>query len=152
MSNNILSSEKIAYEQRVLVFLLASKYFCIELTKIKEITDLIPTTRLPGARAFVKGLGNLRGEIIPVISLRERLHIGGEERGKQLIVVLGKEMSYGLLIDKIHGIFSTRSNGSRSMGSVFSKDIETAFLKGVCKIDDTDVILLDCDKLVEYNE
>ncbi len=152
MRNNVLSGEKIAQNQRLLVFLLESKYFGIELTKIKEITDLIPTTRLPGARTYVKGLGNLRGEIIPVISLRERLHIGGGEQGKQLIVVLGKEMNFGLLIDKIHGIFSARSNGSKSMGSVFSKDIETAFLKGVCKVDDTDVILLDSDKLIEYNE
>ena len=152
MIDNALSSRKIAERQRLLVFLLESKHFGIELTKIKEITDLIPTTRLPGARNFVKGLGNLRGEIIPIISLRERLNIGGDEQGKQLIVVLGKEMNYGLLVDKIHGIFSAHSDGSKSMGSVFSQDIETAFLKGVCKVNNKDVILLDCDKLIEYND
>ena len=152
MMNNALSSGKIAPKQRLLIFLLESKHFGIELTKIKEITDLIPTTRLPGARTFVKGLGNLRGEIIPVISLRERLHLGGGEQGKQLIVVLGREMNYGLLIDRIHGIFSAHSDGSKSMGSVFSQDIETAYLKGVCKVKDMDVILLDCDKLIEYND
>jgi purine-binding chemotaxis protein CheW len=152
MMDNALSSGKIAHKQRLLIFLLESKHFGIELTKIKEITDLIPTTRLPGARAFVKGLGNLRGEIIPIISLRERLHMGGEERGKQLIVVLGKEMNFGLLIDKIHGIFSAHSEVSKSMGSVFSQDIETAFLKGVCKVNERDVILLDCDKLIEHND
>lgn len=150
--DNALSTEKIAQKQRLLIFLLESKHFGIELTKIKEITDLIPTTRLPGAHTFVKGLGNLRGEIIPIISLRERLHLGGREQGKQLIVVLGKDMNYGLLIDRIHGIFSARSDGSKSMSSVFSQDIETAFLKGVCKVDDKDVILLDCDRLIEYND
>jgi purine-binding chemotaxis protein CheW len=152
MMNNALSSGKIAQNQRLLIFLLESKYFGIELTKIKEITDPIPTTRLPGARSFVKGLGNLRGEIIPIISLRERLHLEGGEQGKQLIVVLAKKMNYGLLIDKIHGIFSARLDMSRSMGSVFSQDIETAFLKGVCKVNERDVILLDCDKLIEYND
>jgi purine-binding chemotaxis protein CheW len=152
MKNNALSNEKIAQKQRLLVFLLESKQFGIELTKIKEITDLIPTTRLPGARSFVKGLGNLRGEIIPIISLRERLHMGGDEQGKQLIVVLGREMNFGLLIDRIHGIFSAESNGSKSMGSVFSQDIETAFLKGICRVNEKDVILLDCDKLIEYND
>lgn len=147
-----MSSEKIAQRQQLLVFLLESKHFGIELTKIKEITDLIPTTRLPGARTYVKGLGNLRGEIIPIISLRERLNMGGGEQGKQLIVVLGREMNYGLLIDKIHGIFAAHSDVSKSMGSLFSKDIETAFLKGVCKVNDEDVILLDCDKLIEHND
>jgi purine-binding chemotaxis protein CheW len=152
MMDNTLSSEKITNAQRLLVFLLESKHFGIELTKIKEITDLIPTTRLPGSRDYVKGLGNLRGEIIPIISLRERLHIGGNECGKQLIVVFGKEINYGLLIDKIQGIYSAYIEGSKSMGSIFSQDIETAFLKGICRIAEQDIILLDSDKLIEYNE
>ncbi len=139
-------------KRRVLVFDLESKNFGIDLTKIKEITDLLPTTRLPGAQHYVKGLGNLRGEIIPIISLRERLNIGGIEKGKQLIIIIGKKINYGLLIDNIKGIFNVRIEVSRSISSIFSKDVETAFLKGVSKVNGFDVILLDCEKLIEINE
>lgn len=137
--------------RKLLVFVLESKTFGIELTKIKEITDLLPIARLPGADKSVKGLGNLRGEIIPIISLRERLKIGGDEKGEHIIIVMGDKINYGLLIDKIEGIFETEGKVSKSISSVFSKDIETSFLKGVNRIDKKDVVLLDCKKLIEIN-
>ncbi len=147
-----VENENTAIEKRLLVFILESKHFGIELTKIKEITDLLLTTRLPGARSYVKGLGNLRGEIIPIVSLRERLKIGGAEESTQLIIVVGKKINYGLLIDKTEGIFNVKAEVSKSISSIFSKDIETSFLKGVIRVDDKDVILIDCEKLVEINE
>lgn len=147
-----VENENIAIEKRLLVFILESKHFGIELTKIKEITDLLLTTRLPGARSYVKGLGSLRGEIIPIVSLRERLKIGGAEKSTQLIIVVGKKINYGLLIDKTEGIFNMKAEVSKSISSIFSKDIETSFLKGVIRVDDKDVILIDCKKLVEINE
>lgn len=137
--------------EKLLVFVLESKTFGIELTKIKEITDLLPMARLPGADKSVKGLGNLRGEIIPIISLRERLKIGGDEKGEHIIIVRGGRINYGLMIDKIDGIFETEKRVSKSISSVFSKDIDTSFLKGVSRIDDKDVVLLDCKKLIEIN-
>ena len=151
MDTNV-ENENTTDEKRLLVFILESKHFGIELTKIKEITDLLLTTRLPGARSYVKGLGNLRGEIIPIVSLRERLKIGGAEKSTQLIIVVGKKINYGLLIDKTEGIFNMKAEVSKSISSIFSKDIETSFLKGVIRVDDKDVILIDCEKLVEINE
>jgi purine-binding chemotaxis protein CheW len=147
-----VENEDTANEKRLLVFILESKHFGIELTRIKEITDLLQTTRLPGAHSYVKGLGNLRGEIIPIVSLRERLKIGGEEKSTQLIIVVGKKINYGLLIDKTEGIFNMKAEVSKSISSIFSKDVETSFLKGVIRVDDKDVILIDCEKLVEINE
>jgi purine-binding chemotaxis protein CheW len=79
--------KEVSGERKLLVFVLESKTFGIELTRIKEITDLLPMARLPGADKSVKGLGNLRGEIIPIISLRERLKIGGDEKGEHIIIV-----------------------------------------------------------------
>ncbi len=151
MDTNV-ENENTTDEKRLLVFILESKHFGIELTKIKEITDLLLTTRLPGARSYIKGLGNLRGEIIPIVSLRERLKIGGAEKSTQLIIVVGKKINYGLLIDKTEGIFNMKAEVSKSISSIFSKDIETSFLKGVIRVDDKDVILIDCEKLVEINE
>lgn len=147
-----IEKEEMSDEKRLLVFLLELKNFGIELNKIKEITDLLPTTRLPGALKFVKGLGNLRGEIIPIISLRERLNISGVERGKQLIIVIGKKINYGLLIDKIKGIYDVKTEISKSISSIFSKDVETSFLKGVSRVDGLDVLLIDCEKLIETDE
>lgn len=147
-----IEKEDISDEKRLLVFLLESKNFGIELTKIKEITDLLPTARLPGALNFVKGLGNLRGEILPIVSLRERLNIGGAEKGKQLIIIIGKKINYGLLVDRIVGIFEVKTDVSKSISSIFSTDTEISFMKGVSKVDEKDVILLDCEKLIEINE
>ncbi|TES92080.1 MAG: purine-binding chemotaxis protein CheW [Candidatus Cloacimonadota bacterium] len=147
-----IEREETSEEKKLLVFHLELKNFGIELNKIKEITDLLPTTRLPGALKFVKGLGNLRGEIIPIISLRERLNISGVERGNQLIIVIGKKINYGLLIDKIKGIYDVKTEISKSISSIFSKDVETSFLKGVSRVDGLDVLLIDCEKLIETDE
>ncbi len=149
--DKILQNGQDTDKSRLLVFMLASRNFGIELHKIKEITDLLPTTRLPGAHRFVKGLGNLRGEIIPIISLRERLNIHGDEKGKQIIIVISKKVNYGLLVDKIQGIYAVDTRGSESISSIFSQDAETSFLIGVCKVENSDVILLDSEKLIEIN-
>ena len=150
--NTNIKEDSVSDRKRVLVFVLESKNFGIELTKIREITDILPSARLPGARNYVQGLGNLRGEVIPIISLRKRLKIGGDEQGKQLIIVIGKKINYGLRIDKINGIYNIETDASKSISSIFSKDIETSFLKGVSSVNGTDVILLDCEKLIENNE
>jgi len=152
MENKIVKNTAVSVQQRILVFDLESKNFGIELTKIKEITDLLPTARLPGALKYVKGLGNLRGEIIPIISLRDRLNIGGNEKGKQLIIILGKNLNYGLLIDKIEGIYDVKTGVSKSVSKIFSTDVETSFLTGVVKVDNKDVILLNSDKLISIKE
>jgi purine-binding chemotaxis protein CheW len=150
--NTDIKAETISEKKRVLVFVLESKNFGIELTKIREITDILPSARLPGARDYVQGLGNLRGEVIPIISLRKRLNMVGKERGKQLIIVIGEKVNYGLRVDRISGIYNVETDASKSISSIFSKDIETSFLKGVSSVSGIDVILLDCEKIIENNE
>ncbi len=152
MMDSTLKKDSKKNGQRLLVFVLESKNFGIELNKIKEITDVLPITRLPGARDFVKGLSNLRGEVIPIISLRERLKIGGNEQGKQLVIVLGNKISFGLLIDRIVGIYEVKNEVSKAISSILADDVETSFLSGVVRVDGKEAILLDCEKLVEINE
>ena len=139
-------------ENRFLVFILQSKRFGIELAKIREITKPLPFARLPGAHHYVQGLGNLRGEIIPILSLRKRLNIEGEEKNQQLIIIISKDISYGLLVDKIDGIYQVKEKTSKAINSFFSKGVETSFLSGVAEIKGKDTILIDSDKLIEINE
>jgi len=152
MKDNAFKKSGNTDARRLLVFVLESKNFGIELSKIKEITDILPITRLPGARDFVKGLSNLRGEVIPIISLRERLKMSGNEIGKQLVIVIGKKINYGLLIDRIDGIYETKGEVSKAISSILAGDVETSFLRGVVRVDGRDAIILDCEKLVEKNE
>lgn len=150
--DKVTTNANIIDKKRLLVFVLESKNFGIDLKKIKEITGRLSTARLPGAYNFVQGLGNLRGEVIPVVSLRKRLNIGGDEKGKLLIIVIGKKINYGLLIDRIEGIYDVKTKVSKSLSSIFSKDVETSFLLGIVRVDEKDVILLDSEKLIEINE
>lgn len=53
--------------RRVLVFAVAGRTHCCELEQVREIVPILPTTRLPGAPAFVRGLINLRGNLVTVL-------------------------------------------------------------------------------------
>ena len=62
--NTDIKEDSISDRKRVLVFVLESKNFGIELTKIREITDILPSARLPGARNYVQQSSALFSEIV----------------------------------------------------------------------------------------
>jgi len=87
----------------LIVFTLKGEKFGIEIEKVREISEMVDVTRVPLAPPYVEGITNLRGEIVPIISLRKRFELG-EVEGGEVILIEEKGKPVGFVVDKILGI------------------------------------------------
>ena len=99
-------------------FLLNSQHYMVQIGSISEILPVPQTTPLPGVKRWVKGIANVRGRLIPIVSLGEFLSggPGGQSPSKpnqnnRILVIEKKDLSVGLIVDEVRGMlqFSTNS-------------------------------------------
>ncbi|MGV2786897.1 chemotaxis protein CheW, partial [Clostridium perfringens] len=88
-------------EIKVIVFRLGEEEYGIEVDKVQTIERMMPITRVPKTYAFVKGVINLRGVVIPVINLRGRFGLDEVEATDQtrVIIVAVNDMQVGFIVD-----------------------------------------------------
>ncbi|AZT89778.1 chemotaxis protein CheW [Caldicellulosiruptor changbaiensis] len=90
--------------EQYLIFRLADEYYGLLVSFIENIEKMMPITRVPNTKEYIKGVVNLRGEIVPVIDLREKIGVRKEEFGEEtriLIVNWKNEFKVGLIIDEV---------------------------------------------------
>ncbi|MDJ0928887.1 MAG: chemotaxis protein CheW [Gammaproteobacteria bacterium] len=87
-------------------FRLGAEQFIVSRDEIREVL-MVPSsvTRVPGAQAWLRGLSNVRGHILPLVDLRAFLGAGtgGAGRSSRVLVLNGADFPCGLLVDEVHG-------------------------------------------------
>ncbi len=87
-------------------FRMAGEVFLVAREETREVLGLpAPITRVPGARSWIKGLANIRGQLLPLIDLRQYLGSGVTQTGRntRVLVVNHREVPAGLLVDEVLG-------------------------------------------------
>lgn len=90
--------------EQYLIFRLADEMYGLNVNNIENIEKLLPITRVPHAKPYIKGVINLRGEIIPVVDLRQKLNIQSHELtdDARIVVINWKnEFKVGFIIDEV---------------------------------------------------
>jgi len=131
------------------IFRLEEEFYGIKIDYVETIERMMPITRVPKAPNYVKGVINLRGEIVPIIDLRERLNIEFKEYGSDTRIIVNKmkEMMIGYIVDSASEVKEIEP--SMIDYATFDDTSSDTFVKGIGKIDDTMIIILDVDKIVE---
>lgn len=90
-------------EKQYVVFVLDGEYYGIDILNIQEITRYEAPTRIPNMPSYMQGIINLRGNIIPVINLRNRFNLRSSEitRESRIIVINLFDKKAGLLVDAV---------------------------------------------------
>ena len=106
-------------EGQNVIFSVADEQFSLPLNAVKEIIRIPEITQLPLAPIYVEGIINLRGEVVSVISLRDKFGIERLEKNDQeRIVIVAKENAlYGLRVDKMHGVINVEKEDISESGS-----------------------------------
>jgi purine-binding chemotaxis protein CheW len=141
--------EASAYTKQFVIFRLADEEYGIDIPRVKEIKEMMSITRVPKAAHFVRGVINLRGEVIPVIDLRRKFNLPEvkENEDTRIIIVSVDDITVGLIAD-----------ASSEVIEISSKDIEEApdgigsinhdNIYGIGKVGERLIILLDIVKTV----
>lgn len=131
------------------IFRLEDEFYGIKIDNVETIERMMPITRVPKTPMYVKGVINLRGEIVPIIDLRERLNIEskGYDSDTRIIVNKMKEMMIGYIVDSASEVKEIEP--SMIDYGTFDDGSSDTFVKGIGKIDENMIIILDVDKIIQ---
>lgn len=132
-----------AEELKVIVFTLGKEEYGIEVDKVRTIERMIPITRVPKTPAFVKGVINLRGVVIPVIDLRGRFGLEETEASEnsRIIIVAANELEVGFIVDSANDVVDIMSDAIEVPPEVVG-GIKAKYLDGVAKFGDNRLLIL----------
>jgi len=132
-----------------LAFCIGQQEFCLEIMSVREIRGWTPTTSLPHAPSFVRGVINLRGSVLPIIDLADRLGLRSASDSKRqvIIVVQVGSQTVGLLVDAVSDIITESVESIQPTPEVAS-DTVREFVQGVLAIEDRLINVISLGSLV----
>ncbi len=139
--------------QQFISFSIGEEEYGLDLLRVKEVIRKRPITWLPKAPSFVKGIVNLRGDVIPIIDLRARFGLGSCEDTAQtrvIVVEIGGRLT-GLVVDSASQVVRI-SEDQIDPPPPMSGGLEQDLITGVGKLDDQLVILLNTDSILTVDE
>ena len=153
LSNTAVDTVATHREGKYLTFALAQEEFGLEILKVREIIGYIDVTAVPQTPPYVKGVINLRGQVIPVIDLRARFGMETAEiTGETCIIVVeiaqaGRTFSTGITVDRVQEVLDI-AGADIEDAPQFGGAVDTHFILGMAKISESVKILLDIDKIL----
>jgi len=135
---------------QLVTFRLEDEEFGIDIKKVQEINRMIDITKIPNAPSYVEGVVNLRGKIIPIVSLRTKLGFGQTERDKatRIMVVEIDGNILGFIVDSVSEVL--RIPGAKiESAPALAGAADSLYIEGVINLTDRMLILLDLKALFE---
>lgn len=138
---------------KYLTFHLGSEGYGIPIGKVKSIIGYMDITSVPRTPPHVKGVINLRGQVISVIDLRSRLGMPTTERTDETCIIVvetqkgARTVNTGLIVDKVSEVPHVPEDAIEDAPE-FGSMVDTQFILGMAKINNTVKILLDIDRII----
>ncbi|MBN2443956.1 MAG: chemotaxis protein CheW [Spirochaetales bacterium] len=145
---------KAKIDYKMVTFSLAGKDYGIDIMCIKEISKVNKFTYIPNTYPYVRGVHNLRGEIISIIDLRKMFRLQFYESGKDnkkdgmenVLILKLKDTVIGIIVDTIDKVIGISSESIQPPPSLFG-DINIKYISGVCEYEDKLYVILDVNKI-----
>lgn len=137
---------------RFIEFSLGSENYAIPLLLVREVVSIPEITPIPKSPSHFLGIMNLRGEIISVVDLRKKLKIEVKKDKEEVVVIVAiGEKNIGLIVDSINKVLAFSSDEVSEMPEVEGQ-VNTHFVSGVYRKENSLTILLDISKALEIKE
>jgi purine-binding chemotaxis protein CheW len=143
-------------EGKYLTFALGPEEYGLEILKVREIIGYMAITAVPQMPAYVKGVINLRGQVIPVIDLRSKFGMNTATVTEETCIIVveirqnGKKFSTGIVVDHVQEVLDIDGENIEEAPQ-FDSSVNTDFIMGMGKIGDSVKILLDIDKVLSMS-
>jgi purine-binding chemotaxis protein CheW len=147
----------LAKEGKYLTFALGPEEYGLEILKVREIIGYMEITAVPQTPHEVKGVINLRGQVIPVIDLRSKFGMETAEVTEESCIIVveisqnNTNFSTGIVVDHVQEVLDIAGQDIEDAPQ-FGSSVDTDFILGMGKIGDSVKILLDIDKVLGGND
>ena len=139
---------------QLVIFQLGGEEFGVDIMQVQEIIRMPETTRIPQSPDYVKGIINLRGRVIVVINLDQRFGMDSKEiyDDSRIIVAEVAETVMGMVVNSVSEVMRLPKSNLESAPDMITSKINADYIKGVGKLDDRLLILLDLEKVLSEKE
>ena len=136
-----------------LTFHLGAEEYGIDILKVQEIRSYEPPTRIANAPAFIKGVVNLRGVIVPIVDLRLRLGCENAEYSAITVVIVlnVKGRVVGAVVDSVSDVLELAKDTIKPAPEMASA-VDASFITGIGSVGERMLILLDIEGLMVSEE
>lgn len=140
-----------------LTFKLADEIFAFDVAKVREILELTSITKVPQTPDFMRGVINLRGSVVPVIDLRLNFGMACTEQTVNTCIIVvevnlgGETVVLGVLADSVQEVVEMEPDLIEPPPQLGTK-LNTEFIKGMGKVENNFVMILDIDKVFSSND
>ena len=136
-----------------LAFRLGQEEYGVDILKVQEIREHDAVTRIANAPDYIKGVVNLRGNIVPIVDLRLRFNLETREHASAGVVIVLNIASrvIGMVVDSVSDVISLGADEIRPAPRM-GTGLDTDFLLGIGTIDGRMLILLDIERLMSSEE
>ncbi|HEY3064472.1 MAG TPA: chemotaxis protein CheW [Methylomirabilota bacterium] len=136
-----------------LTFTMAGEEYGVEILKVQEIKGYSAVTPIPNTPAYVKGVMNLRGTIIPVIDLRAKLAMAQSQYNQftAIVVLTVGAKTMGLVVDAVSDVLKI-PHAEIQAAPDFGAAVDARFISGMAKAGDKLVVLLDIERVLGGEE
>lgn len=133
-----------------LTFRLGAEEYGIDILRVQEIRSFEEPTRIANAPAFIKGVVNLRGVIVPVVDLRIKLGCEKVEYNDFTVVIVlnVKGRVVGAVVDSVSDVLELPRDAIRPAPEMSSASVDTAFITGIASVGERMLILMDIEALM----
>jgi purine-binding chemotaxis protein CheW len=140
-------------EWQLVVFQLGAELYGVEIAGVHEIIRLQAITRVPRAPAFVEGIINLRGKVIPVVDLRRRFGLpkATHTRASRIVVVEIGDQVVGIIVDAVIEVLRVSAATVEPPSPVVA-GLDSEYLHGIAKLPERLVMLLNLDRVLARDE
>jgi purine-binding chemotaxis protein CheW len=148
MTTSDTITENAATRRQFITFCSSEQEFGADIMSIREIRGWTPTTPLPHAPHYVRGVINLRGVVLPVVDLQARLGHGQTEANPKhvVIVVKASDRTIGLLVDAVSDILTVTSAEVQPTPEL-ARDEQAEFVDGIAVLGERMVTILSMERL-----
>ncbi|MCR9140843.1 MAG: chemotaxis protein CheW [bacterium] len=140
--------------QQYVVFNIADEEYCIEILKVQEIIRRTPITWLPRRPEYVKGVINLRGEIIPIVDLRVKFGLPAQAYSKFTRILIGQieNRMCGMIVDNVAEVITLAPGQIEKAPVTVSRNASAEYITGIAKVEKRVLILLDIARVLSVDE
>lgn len=140
---------------QLVVFRLRDEEFGVDIKQVREIVRMMAITHLPEAPGFIEGVINLRGQVIAVIDLARQFELAPQKelpKSARIVVVEAKDQTIGMIVDEVPEVLRISTDSIEPTPEVIQTEIRQDYIKGVGKMEDRLLILVDLEKVLTPHE
>lgn len=153
VDNNFLKKETSSTnDERYLCFSLGEEFYAIPLLTVKEVIAMPQVTPVPFTQPHFIGITNLRGQVISIIDLRQKLGIKAKNSSEMVVIICDlKDLCLGIVVDSIESVLAPNASEISNKPDIMSSR-NTDYITGVFKKEDHLILFLNLEKSLSIEE